>query len=81
MVLGFQFVEQIEHLSLHGNVQSGDRFVADDESGVHGKGTGDGYALPLPAGELMRVSVKMRFIEADAFQQFDDPFLALLVIA
>ena len=56
---GFEFVEQIQHLSLNGNIKGGNGFVADDEFWVYGEGAGDGDALPLAAGKFVGVSVEV----------------------
>ena len=55
--LVFQILHQVEHLALHGDVQCGDGFVADDELGFECEGSGDADTLLLPAGELVGVSV------------------------
>ncbi len=51
------FIEQVEHRRLHGNVQGGHRFIADHHVGIAGQGTGDAYSLFLAAGQLPRVAV------------------------
>ena len=47
--------EEVEDLRLDGDVEGGDGFVGDDDLGVEGEGAGDGDALTLSAGELVRV--------------------------
>ena len=81
MILFFQFVEQIQHLGLHRHIQSGHGLIANDESRIHRQGTRDGYALALTAGEFVRITVKVRFVQIHTLQQgYRLPF-PLLVIA
>ena len=49
--------QQIEHLRLDRNIQRGNRFVADDQLRIQRQRAGDADALPLPAGELVRIAV------------------------
>ena len=62
-------LEQVQHLGLDGDIQRGDRLVADDELWLSGEGASDRYPLSLPAGELVRVAVEMHGIQADLTQQ------------
>src|SRR5690606_36382716 len=67
--------EQVEHALLGGQVQCGDRFVADDEAGLERERPGDRDPLALPAGELpgqARAGIRR---EADLVQQI--PYAAL----
>jgi len=73
MRVALQVGEQVEHLGLHALVQCADRLVADDQLGFGGQCPGDGGALQLPAGELVRVAARMGRVEADAVEQFRDP--------
>ena len=61
--------EQVEDLALHGDVERGDRLVADDERGLQGQGARDADALQLAAGEGGRTAVAQRGVDADAGQQ------------
>ena len=70
--LVLQVVEQIEDLRLNRNVQRADRLVADDEIGRKGDGAGDADALPLAAGEFVRISGGVGRVEPDALQQRGD---------
>ena len=64
-----QILHNIQHLSHHLGIQRGGGFVKQDDLGVHGKGTGDGYTLALSAGK--RGGEHMRLIrESHAGQQF-----------
>ena len=42
-----QVPQQVEHLGLDGDIKGGDRFVADHEAGMKGKGPGHAHPLPL----------------------------------
>ncbi len=52
-----QVVQQVEHLALHRNVESADRFVGHQHGGLHGQRAGDGDTLALAARELAWVHV------------------------
>ena len=54
--LAAQAQEQVDDLRLDRNVERGDRLVADEEVRLHGERAGDGDALALPAGELVRIA-------------------------
>ena len=56
--LGLQVLEQVEDLRLHGDVERRDRLVADNEFRVERERASDADALPLAAGEGMRVAVE-----------------------
>ncbi len=62
--------EQVHDLGLDRDVERGPRLVADDEVRIGGKRPGDADALPLAAGELVRVAVGEVGVEADRLQQF-----------
>ena len=68
-----ELVEQVQDLRLHRDVEGAGRLVEHDEVGIEREGSGDGDALPLPAGELVRVAVEVLASHADAFEQCDDP--------
>src|SRR3954452_3155948 len=55
--LPLQLAEQGDHLGLGGDVESGDRFVADDDARVGRERPRDAHALALAAAELVRVAV------------------------
>ncbi len=63
-VLLLQVVEEVEHLCLHGDVEGGDTFVADDQFGLEDEGTGDADALALTARKFVRVAVVAVGLEA-----------------
>ena len=54
-----QFVQQVENLRLHGDVERGRRLVGDQEVRFAGDRHGDHHALPLATGELVRVEVQV----------------------
>ncbi len=53
------FQERLGHLRLNGNIQRGDRLVADDKSRLQAQRPGDPDALPLASGKLMGIAVGM----------------------
>ena len=50
--------EQVDDLRLDRDVERGDRLVADEHVGLHGERAGDGDALALAAGELVRIAAR-----------------------
>ena len=54
---GLQVADQVEDLRLNGHVESGGRFVGDEQIGIARQGHGDHGPLPHPARELVRVGV------------------------
>ena len=56
VALFLQGFQQVDDLRLNGDVQRGDRLIADDELGVQGQRTGNADTLALAAGELVRVA-------------------------
>ena len=68
--LVLQVLEQVDDLGLDRHVKRGDRLVGDDQLGPQRQGAGDPDALPLAAGELVRVPVVVLGIEADELEQF-----------
>ena len=53
--IGLQVGEQVEDLALHGDVERRNRLVGDQQAGPGDDGAGNGNALALPAGKLVRV--------------------------
>ncbi|OQC22762.1 MAG: hypothetical protein BWX68_03038 [Verrucomicrobia bacterium ADurb.Bin063] len=47
--------QQVDNLRLHGNVESGHGFIGKQQGGLERQGAGDGNALPLTSGKLMRI--------------------------
>ena len=68
-----QVLQQVHHLGLDGHVQRGHRLVGDDHLRLHRERAGDADALPLAAGELVRVPVVVLGVQADPLQQLLDP--------
>ena len=56
-VAGLERAEEGHDLGLHGDVEGRGRLVEHDEARLEDDGAGDGDALALPAGELVRVAV------------------------
>src|SRR5690606_30203751 len=75
--LVLQVLEDVQHLRLNGDVERRDRLVRDDELRAQGERSRDADTLALTAGELVRVAVLQRRVEAHARQQLRNPRLAL----
>jgi hypothetical protein len=54
-----QVEQQIQHLRLNRHVEGGNRFVADDQLRPQRDRTRDADALPLAAGEFVRVPLRV----------------------
>ena len=61
-----QLHEQVQDLRLDGDVERRHRLVADQEVRLHRERAGDADALPLAAGELVRVAAAEGRVEAGA---------------
>jgi hypothetical protein len=68
-----ELLQQVQHLGLHGDVESGDRLVRDEQVRLHGDRAGDADPLPLPPAELVRVAPQRRGREPDGVQQLPQP--------
>ena len=55
--LVLQVLQQIDDLRLHGDVERGDRLVEHEELRIRRQRARDADALPLPAGELVRIAL------------------------
>ena len=64
-----QVAQQVHDLRLDRDVERGHRLVADDEARLDGERAGDADALPLAAGELVRVAPGVFRRESDESQQ------------
>jgi hypothetical protein len=62
-----QLGQQVEDLGLGGEVQRGGDLVGDEQRRVRGQGPRDRDALPLPAGELVRVAVGGARVQRQAY--------------
>ena len=71
--VALQVVEQVEHPGLHAHVECADRLVEHDHLGFHGERPRDADALALTAGELVRIAVGVRGVQADLREQLEDP--------
>ena len=76
-VLALQVDQQIDHLGLDRDVERRDRLVAHDQARPERQRARDADALPLAAGELMRIVLHLVGAQADLREQFGDPFLLL----
>ena len=74
--LVLQAAQEVDDLALDRDVERADRLVADDHLGLDGERAGDGDALALAAGELVRVAVRVGGVEADGAHQGADALLA-----
>ena len=52
-----QAAEELAHLFLHGNVQSGGGFIANDNLGLQSQGTGNAQALALTAAHAVGIAI------------------------
>lgn len=69
--------ERIENLSLNGDVESRDGFIANNEVRIKGEGAGDADTLTLTTAEFVGVTRGLFGAEADRLHEFDDPEMAL----
>ncbi len=64
------FVEQLQHLRLHRDVERRYRFVGDQHVGIERQRAGDRDTLALAAGELVRIARDRVGRQVDQFEQF-----------
>jgi hypothetical protein len=57
--LSLQIFEQIQYLSLDGDIEGRYRFVRHNQLGLQGNGAGDADPLSLPATELMGIAASV----------------------
>ncbi len=71
--LGFEVEQQLQDLRLDGHVERRGRLVRDEKVWFVGERHGDHNALPLTAGELMRVGCepRLRILDADLVEKVD----------
>ena len=74
-----QVAHQVQDLRLHRDVERGGRLVADDELAFGRQRAGDGDALALSAGELVRILLAVRRMQADQRQQLADAVARFLL--
>ena len=67
-----QLLEQLEDLQLHGDVQSGGRFIGNQQLRLVGQGHGNHHPLALATGQLMGQGLEtlVRFGNTHQLQQF-----------
>ena len=70
-----QILEQVDDLRLNRDVERRDRLVADDEFRIDRQRARDADALPLAAGELVRVAVGVVGLQSDELEQLADAFV------
>src|SRR5207302_9473982 len=68
-----QVLQQVNDLSLDGDVKRRDRFVKDQELRLNRQRAGDADPLALSAAELMRITCSEVGLERDAAEQLPDP--------
>ena len=79
-VFALDFLHQVKNLSLNGNIQCGNRLVADDELRVHRQSAGDTDALTAAAVQLMRIGVSQALGQTDGFHQLAHAGLTLSLV-
>ena len=72
-ILTLQIFEQFQHLRLHGHIESGSRFVGDQQPRPVDQRRGDEDPLPLTARKLVRIIAvaARRLGQIDRFQRGD----------
>src|ERR1039458_7044832 len=68
--IALELLQQIHDLRADADVERGNRFVGDDELRTQRKSAGNADALPLSAGELVRVTGHGGFIHSHGTQKF-----------
>ncbi|MNY25405.1 hypothetical protein D3C86_1591870 [compost metagenome] len=76
-----QILEQIEDLRLHGDIEGGNGFVADQQFGSERQGSGDTDTLPLAARKTVRITIKRAFSKPDSPDEIADFLRAVFRIA
>jgi len=71
-ILALQRAQQLDDLTLHGAVQGRGRLVEQDQRRLEHQRAGDGDALALAAGKLVRVPVAGIRIQTDLLERRDD---------
>ena len=73
--LALDLLQEVEHLRFDGYVERAGRLVGDQQVGLQRDRRGDHDALPLPAGELVRIVAgpALRVGNADAVEQLQHP--------
>ena len=64
-----QLFEQVQNLRLNGNVQRGNRLVANDDFGVHRQSAGNADTLTAAAVQLMRIYIGIALCQTNGTHQ------------
>ena len=72
-----QILHQIEHLCAHGNIQRGNRLIADDKFRIEDQGARNHDSLALAAGKFMRIAVEIFMRQADLGHHLQNGLFAL----
>ena len=75
-----EFFEHVDDLCLDGNVQCGNRLIADDEGRVDRQSAGNADPLSLSAGELVGIPGGVLRVQADQFHEVQDLFMAVFLV-
>ena len=75
-----QLPQKVEHLGLDGDVESGNRFVADHEAGMKRQGPRHSHPLPLASGEFMGESVGVARVEPHHLEEFPHSLASLFPV-
>ena len=74
-----QFLDKVDDLGLDGNIEGGDRLIADDQLRFEDHGPGDAYPLALATGEFMGISIDHQWQQADLVHDLLYPVSPLLL--
>ena len=74
---GLQIAQQVQDLRADRNVQRRDRLVQHHQPRRQRQRAGDGDALALPAGKLVRKQIRRVRRQADQIEQLADPLAHL----
>ena len=69
-----QLFEQVQNLRLNGNVQRGNRLVANDDFGVHRQSAGNADTLTTAAVQLMRIDIGIALSQTNGTHQLQSAF-------
>ena len=78
-VLFLQIHHQVQNLGLNGNVQRGNRLVADDKFRIQRQCAADADSLPAATVQLMRVAVLIALGKPDGIHNLADAFVQFLL--
>src|SRR6266478_4590593 len=78
--LVLEILKKVHDLRLDGDIQGGDRLIADDEFRLHGQGARDADALALAAGKFVRVALHHLGLQTDVAQELGHALPALRTV-